>query len=495
MPSDDTTRIADLMSESGVAFGTSGARGLADAMTNSVCEAYTIAFLQHLQALGSIRPGDQVMIAEDFRPSSPRIAEACATGAIAVGARPVRLGPLPTPALALAAMRRGAAGLMVTGSHIPDNRNGIKFYRPDGEISKADEEAIRQRTVRVPPASVDTPIESPGAHDTSGLGEYIDRYLGFFPSNALLGMRVGLYEHSTVARDPLAAILEGLGAEVARLGRSSSFVPVDTEAIRPEDVELARGWASGGELDAIVSADGDGDRPLVGDEHGEWLRGDIAAVLCARYLGIRTLVTPISSNTVVERCGLFSRVLRTRIGSPYVIAGMEQERDRDAPEPIAGYEANGGFLLASDIEKPGRRLVALPTRDAAIVILGVLLLAREQEMPISALAHALPSRYTASDRLENFPSALSKARLAELGSGDAERDRDACAQVFGGRFGPVTDVDTTDGVRITFENGEIAHLRASGNAPELRAYTEADSAERAQQMNRACLQILEGWRS
>ena len=55
-------------------------------------------------------------------------------------------------------------------------------------------------------------------------------------------------------------------------------------------------------------------------------------------------------------------------------------------------------------------------------------------------------------------------------------------------------IDTTDGLRITFERGEIAHLRPSGNAPELRAYTEADSPERAAEMNRICMQILAGWR-
>ncbi|MCP5086321.1 MAG: phosphomannomutase, partial [Rhodobacteraceae bacterium] len=50
------------------------------------------------------------------------------------------------------------------------------------------------------------------------------------------------------------------------------------------------------------------------------------------------------------------------------------------------------------------------------------------------------------------------------------------------------------GLRITFESGEIAHLRPSGNAPELRAYTEAGSPERAAEMNRICMQVLAGWR-
>ncbi|MCK7575897.1 MAG: hypothetical protein MZV65_08355 [Chromatiales bacterium] len=62
----------------------------------------------------------------------------------------------------------------------------------------------------------------------------------------------------------------------------------------------------------MVSADGDGDRPLIADEHGQWLRGDVAGVLCARRLGIQALATPVSSNTVVERCGAF----QSGVGAP-----------------------------------------------------------------------------------------------------------------------------------------------------------------------------------
>ena len=79
-------------------------------------------------------------------------------------------------------------------------------------------------------------------------------------------------------------------------------------------------------------------------------------------------------------------------------------------------------------------------------------------------------------------------------SGDPDRDRTAIEAVFGTVFGPVAGLDTTDGLRITFQSGEIAHLRPSGNAPELRAYTEAASPERAAEMNATCMAILAGWR-
>ena len=148
------------MDQSGVRFGTSGARGLAAAMTDQVCYAYTAAFLQHLAAQAEIRHGSRVALAGDLRPSTPRILAACAAAIEDGGYAPVNCGAIPTPAVANWAMREGIASLMVTGSHIPDDRNGIKFYRPAGEILKADEAAIRARSVSLPgvPTTMSTPL-------------------------------------------------------------------------------------------------------------------------------------------------------------------------------------------------------------------------------------------------------------------------------------------------------------------------------------------------
>jgi len=485
-----TISIDELMGSSGVSFGTSGARGLATAMTDRVCYAYTAAFLEHLRALGEIRAGDRVALAGDLRPSTPRILAACAAAVEDGGFAPVHCGAVPTPAVANWAMREGIASLMVTGSHIPDDRNGIKFYRPGGEILKADEAGIRARSVTVPGRRFTSdgvlldPVlvpASPVAHKA-----YVRRYLDFFPAGCLAGRRVAVYEHSTVAREALAEVLAGLGAAVIPLARAERFVPVDTEAIRPEDVALAREWAARVGFDAIVSADGDGDRPLVGDERGEWLRGDVAGVLTARYLAADTVVTPVSSNTALERSGWFGVTVRTRIGSPFVIAGMQAASGRR----VVGYEANGGFLTGSDITRDGRTLPALPTRDALIVVLAVLGLAGERAVPVSGLTALLPQRYTASDRLKDFPAAVAQERIAALAGNGAP----AIAQAFGGMLGEVAATDQTDGLRITFANGEIVHLRPSGNAPELRCYVEADTPARAAELVRRCLEALDGWR-
>jgi phosphomannomutase len=70
--------VQDLMTQSGVAFGTSGARGLVSAMTDRVCYGYTQGFLLYLAGLGEFAPGTQVALAGDLRPSTPRILAACA---------------------------------------------------------------------------------------------------------------------------------------------------------------------------------------------------------------------------------------------------------------------------------------------------------------------------------------------------------------------------------------------------------------------------------
>ncbi len=489
--------IADLMEQSGVGFGTSGARGLVADMTDRVCYAYTLGFLQYLAEQGEVVAGSQVAIAGDYRSSSPRIMGAAALAIKSLGYEPVNCGFIPTPALALYGIKHAIPSLMVTGSHIPDDRNGIKFNRPDGEILKRDEAAICTQRVEIPAAlfshegmlkiAPGLPQESPQAYRI-----YIQRYLDFLPADALQGCRIGLYEHSSVARQAMGEIFEGLGAEVTRLSRSDAFIPVDTEAVRPEDIGLAREWALTHEFDAVVSADGDGDRPLISDEQGNWLRGDVAGILCARFLQASCVVTPVSSNSAVEKCGWFERVDRTQIGSPYVIEAMQRAL-KEGVQSVVGYEANGGFLSATNIERNGGWLSALPTRDAMIVPLAILLLAKEADCTLSKLLMQLPQRFTHSNRLKNFPTELSHSRIAALGSGDFEPDKAATESLFGKAFGAVKGFDMTDGLRITFESDEVVHLRPSGNAPELRCYNEASSPQRAAEMNQLSMEILAKW--
>mgnify|MGYP000958501055 CR=1 FL=1 len=345
-------------------FGTSGLRGLVTELTPDLIGAHVRAFLRACPV------GAGLYVARDLRSSSPAIAAVVIAAARAEGVAVTDCGAVPTPALALAAMGAGAAAVMVTGSHIPDDRNGLKFYTPEGELTKAGEAAILAALPAAPREGAPENLTPGSLSLADPAPAYLARYLTAFGPTALAGQRIGVWSHSAVGRDLLIDSLRSLGAEVEEIARSDRFIPVDTEAVPPEARAMLRAEAQARGLAAIVSTDGDGDRPLVTDATGEVVPGDLLGQITARMLGVEVVVTPVSSNTGAEAGGHFARVIRTKIGSPFVIAAMEGAGGR-----VAGYEANGGFLLGFDAQGPAGPLPALMTRDSHLPILAPLVLA------------------------------------------------------------------------------------------------------------------------
>ncbi len=444
-----------------VKFGTSGLRGLVSDLTDAVVADYVAAFLK------ACPQGDALFIGQDLRSSSPRIADAVARAAAGANMPVVDCGVLPTPALALAAGAAGAAAVMITGSHIPDDRNGLKFYTPAGEISKGDETAILAALKPDAPQTAATPKTQDA---TAG---YAERYVLAYGSEALQGMRVGVYQHSSVARDVLVDIVSALGGTAVPLGRADRFVPVDTEAVDAETRAQLAAWCTDNALDALISTDGDADRPMVADATGQIVPGDVLGALSARALGATHVVTPVSSNTLVDMMPEIAVVDRTRIGSPFVIAGIETVLAADPTARVVGYEANGGFLLGFTAHAPSGALAPLMTRDCLLPILAPLAAARAAGQSLAESVAALPPRFTAADRVAGVPTDRSKAFIATL---TAERSaRDAFFEAAGGEAG----IDLTDGLRVRFGSGDVVHLRPSGNAPECRCYAEAGDAETA----------------
>ncbi|MCX6880481.1 MAG: phosphomannomutase [Verrucomicrobia bacterium] len=542
-------------------FGTSGRRGLLIHLTQLEVYINALAELEYLQSLptseGGIKRGDEFYFGYDLRPSSRfRIPELNGGGELDqaierairdAGMEPVNLGRLPTPALAFHALARQRGSMMVTGSHIPAEYNGYKTNSSIGELRKPDElpitllaEQVRTRLYDQPAdqslfdaqghfksARADLPAEVTDAREG-----YFRRYADFFAGKSLEGKRILVYQHSAVGRDLLVEMLEHFGAEAIPVGRCEDFVPIDTENVEPE--QLARiqslvddAWATHGPLDAVVSTDGDSDRPMlfgleapaVGAKDNppgrvRFFSGDLVGMIVAEFLPADAVVVPITCNDAIDRSPL-KNILepKTRIGSPYVIEGMEAACARGRMA-VCGWEANGGFLTGSDIRKGDRLLHALPTRDAMLPILSVLFRAADQGLSLCELFDRLPKRFSRAALLKNFPRpvALKMVRelspladevaeirfqtggavfldrqRAEVASSDqwvsAAMEVRASLEGFFTRelgFGDISRLDYTDGVRIYFDNGDIAHVRPSGNADELRIYAVADTLARAE---------------
>lgn len=536
-------------------FGTSGRRGLVVNLTQLEVYLNALAELQYLLSLpasaGGIVGGQEFYYGCDLRPSSSQfapeeqgrgeLAQAVAAAIEAAGLKPVFLGPLPTPALASYALDRGRGSMMITGSHIPFDRNGYKTNTARGELLKRDEAPIQARVEEVRRALYASPfVES--AFDHRGMFKgghrplpvplaaaaeaYLRRYTEFFHRSSLSGKRLVVYQHSAVGRDLLVELLRRLGAEVIPAGRSETFVPIDTENIDEVQLEFVRGlaveaWRGYGPVDAVVSTDGDSDRPLIlGVEPiaGEipcqvrFYGGDLLGMVVAGFLGADAVVVPISCNDALDRGPLAAVVEpKTRIGSPFVIAGMEKALAKGR-RVVCGWEANGGFLTGSDIRRDARELKALPTRDAFLPILGALFAAADQTL--GSLFSRLPARFGRAALLKNFPRPASlrivgafspcDARVKEVSfeggravfrgedgtelassaglADDLGRIRDELRRFFTPALGfdSIQRINYVDGIRVSFNNGDVAHFRPSGNADELRIYAVADTRERAE---------------
>ncbi|MCS4091852.1 phosphomannomutase [Rhizobium sp. BK176] len=466
-------------------FGTSGLRGLVTDLQGHASALYSTAFARHLLHTGLAKAGDRIFVAGDYRPSSPDIVATCIGALARAGLQPVDCGAIPTPALAYYAMSKECASLMVTGSHIPADRNGIKFYRPDGEIDKTDELAITRIAADIGDTITDlTPGEAPNEkHHAVAL--FLSRNSALLPAGALSGLKIGVYQHSTVARDSLHDVIAGYGAEVVALGRSDHFIPVDTEAVSAQTIEFLRGWAAEHALDAIVSADGDGDRPLVADEGGTPLRGDLLGLIVARFLRAKVVVTPVTSNSGIEAAGSY-RVTRTKVGSPFVIEGMNKAVAA-GDMAVMGFEANGGVLTQSAFALSNGTLGSLPTRDSFLPILATLFLVKQQGKPLSAITADFRLPVAAADRLEDFAVETSTALMAHL------RATPENLAAFLKPLGVVSSISDIDGLRVTLADCSIVHLRPSGNAPEMRCYVEAKDETAASSLLDKSLSLVRDW--
>src|SRR5262249_52771292 len=163
---------------------------------------------------------DPFYFSHDLRPTSTgyaagrgEIAQAIAAAAETAGMKPVNLGEIPTPALTYYALQQRKGSIMVTGSHIPFDRNGYKLNTSIGELLKEHEAPVNQSVAavreRLYSQRADASLFTPDGLFKSGHRDlppaipdarraYIDRYLRFFAGKSLAGRRLLVYQHSAV---------------------------------------------------------------------------------------------------------------------------------------------------------------------------------------------------------------------------------------------------------------------------------------------------------
>lgn len=477
------------MTQEDLKFGTSGVRGRVVDFTFANCRNYALGFVELLQKeYPAVR---EIFMARDLRESSPEIQFYFAHAFKEVGFQVTSLGEIPTPALAYFAQIRQSASVMVTGSHIPADRNGVKFYTPDGEITKDHEVKIREGfqkekalTARNQGSLLGSKIEFPNENENQMQAEalYTQRYVKAFGKDFLKGLRVLFYQHSTVGRQLLPKILQDLGADVKLTGFSDVFIPVDTENVH--NLSELQDEMFQNDIEILISADGDADRPLVVHHRHGQITGDLLGMITAQFLGIKSIAVPVSCTSLIEESTWFHQVGRTKIGSPYVVAEMANLSRPQAL--VAGFEANGGFLLGSDL----KNISALPTRDALLPM--IIYLKQVHSGWIKKHEDFLFSKINLSGLLKEFPLSTSKKILEEVGAFPVKLIEFSSA--FRRYFPAIKEVNQVDGVKILSDSGATVHLRPSGNAPEFRVYVEARDRTAANEILKDTLIFCEGYR-
>ncbi|MBP7654218.1 phosphomannomutase, partial [Candidatus Dependentiae bacterium] len=186
-------------------FGTSGVRGLVTEMTDLECYLFSRAFAIYVKYKFEVK---EVSIAGDYRTSTPRIIKAVISGIKDENLKIDYCGYIPTPALVYISMLKKNAGIMVTGSHIPDDRNGIKFNLPDGEILKCDEKNILEEYNKLKfqndPYIIKKFDSSGNLLNKDNITEkinkeaeiqYMKRYSDNFEQGCLSGYKIVVYQH------------------------------------------------------------------------------------------------------------------------------------------------------------------------------------------------------------------------------------------------------------------------------------------------------------
>ncbi len=463
----------------GLKFGTSGIRGLVCDFTDKQVYLLTSAFLKYADSLGLTTT---VSTGEDLRTSSAKIAIAVHVALFDNNKKIYSCSQISTPSLAFFSQKNNSLAIMITGSHIPSDRNGIKFYLESGETLKKDDKAIFEIYQNLQASHYmehlfnndESFIKIPSYLTNDSMEEannlYVRRYLDFFKNTNLNPLRIIFYEHSSVSRDIIPLILEKLGATVIRLGRSNTFIPVDTEAV--ESLSQFQKWIKEHNADGLLSTDGDGDRPLIIDNNGQLIQGDKIGMITSLVLGIEAVALPITCNSGISTIQSIKEIIFTKIGSPFVIEALNSLKKKYSR--IGGFEANGGFILKSNIEENNLFLHCLPTRDCVLPIISVLSEANRRKISLSELTLQLPQRFTASILIKNCKNEISLKILEQVNLNQSE----IISQIVKNKTN-ILEVNKLDGLRIRTSNEDIIHFRPSGNAPEFRCYTESDSQEKA----------------
>lgn len=422
-------------------FGTDGVRGPASEFTDALVIALG-------QAAAQVLGSSSFVIGRDTRESGERLERALATGLAQVGAKPLSMGVVPTPAVAWVCAQRGVPGAVISASHNPWSDNGIKFFAAGGrKLSDELEDALESALDAFVATGVDSAAIADIATDSDVVGEWCDAVSSSVSS--IVPMRIVIDCANGAASSVAPGIFRGLGLDVEVLhaqpdGRNINDACGSTH---PEDLQRAvvENSAALG-----LAFDGDADRLLAVDERGELVDGDQLIALFARDMrergelaGNRVVVTVMSNlgfRLAMDEQGI--EVVETPVGDRHVLEALARTSSS------LGGEQSGHIVFAE----------RATTGDGVLSGVQLVDLVGRAQAPLSVLAAQV---------MERLPQVLRNVRL------EARRG-DLGAFLAEAIASDVAAVEANLGAR-----GRVL-IRPSGTEPLVRVMVEAPTMEQAE---------------
>jgi len=375
-------------------FGTDGVRGVAN-------RELTPELALKLGRAGAFvlsrgLPGCRLVIGRDTRVSGDMLEAALVAGICSVGVDVLKVGVMPTPAVAYLTRALGAAGgVVISASHNPVADNGIKFFGPSG-YKLADEVEEEIERLVVGSGEIPAPIGG-GVGRCYEVTDAADRYIAFLMEAVpvdLSGMKIVLDCANGAASRVAPRLLRKLGAEVVPIFHLPDGVNINDGcgSTRPAALQAAVREHGAG---LGLAHDGDADRVLAVDENGNLVDGDQIMVICARDLKSKgrlaknTVVVTVMSNLglhlALQESGI--KVIQTRVGDRYVLEELLRTG------ATFGGEQSGHIIF----------LEHNTTGDGILTGLKLLSVVRENGAALSELAACM----------ERLPQLLENVRVAD----------------------------------------------------------------------------------
>ena len=425
-------------------FGTDGIRGRVG--QGPISADFVLRLGNALgRVLAAQQPGRRsVVIGKDTRISGYMFEAALEAGLVAAGVDVQLLGPMPTPAVAFLTRTLGAdAGIVISASHNPHHDNGIKFFSAQGEkLDDATELAI-EAALDGAFATVESEQLGKAVRGRDTVGRYIEFCKTSVPVDFdLRGMKIVL-DCAHGATYHIAPLLFGeLGADVVAIGASPDGLNINA-GVGSMHLDSLAAKVRGTGADLGIAFDGDGDRVLMVDDHGNVVDGDGLVYVLARDWQasgrlrgpvVGTLMTNYGLEQVLAEAGIAFQ--RAKVGDRYVHQALVESNG------VLGGEASG-HLLCLDRASTGDGIVA------ALQVLDVLRRSGQGLRQAVAGLVMLPQK-TVNVRLEGTSA------MAVVQAGDVLAALQAAQAAVQGRG--------------------RAFLRPSGTEPVVRVTVEADEA-------------------